>query len=79
MRHSSPKSGIGLQTNLKAPILLAQTFARQFPDGQQGNIVSLIDQRVWRPTPEYLSYSISKAGLSAARACSRRLSHLEML
>lgn len=49
--------------NLRAPLLLSQAFASQVPDGTEGNIVNIIDQRVWRLTPRFLSYTVSKAGL----------------
>ena len=52
-----------LDTNLRAPFVLAQAFARQLPAGQKGAIVNIIDQRVLKPTPQFLSYSLSKAGL----------------
>ncbi len=52
--------------NLRAPVFLAKIFAKQLPDNQQGNIVNLIDQRVWRLNPEFFSYTASKAGLWAA-------------
>ena len=51
-----------LETNLRAPFKLAQDFARQL-EGGQGAIVNIIDQRVLKPTPQFLSYSLSKAGL----------------
>lgn len=49
--------------HVKAPALLAQTFARALPQGQEGLIVNMIDQRVWRPTPRYFSYALSKSTL----------------
>lgn len=52
-----------IEVNLRAPLLLSQLFARQLPTGQNGNIINLIDQRVLKPTPQFLSYSVSKAGL----------------
>jgi NAD(P)-dependent dehydrogenase (short-subunit alcohol dehydrogenase family) len=52
--------------NLRAPMLLAQAFAQRLPDGLGGNIINIIDQRVLAPSPEFLSYSLSKAGLFAA-------------
>lgn len=55
-----------LAVNLEAPVFLAQAFARQLPASLTGNIVNLIDQRVWRPSPDFLSYGIAKAGLWAA-------------
>ncbi len=52
-----------MAVNLRAPMLLAQHFAQQVPEGQEAGIVNLVDQRVWRPTPQFFSYSITKAGL----------------
>jgi NAD(P)-dependent dehydrogenase (short-subunit alcohol dehydrogenase family) len=52
-----------IETNLRAPLLLAQLFAKQLPANAKGNIINIIDQRVLKPTPQFLSYSISKAGL----------------
>jgi NAD(P)-dependent dehydrogenase (short-subunit alcohol dehydrogenase family) len=52
-----------LEANLRAPFLLSQMFARQLPEGEKGAIVNIIDQRVLKPTPQFLSYSLSKAGL----------------
>lgn len=52
-----------LDVNLRAPLLLSQAFARQLPADSEGNIVNLLDQRVWRLTPFFLSYTVSKTGL----------------
>ena len=52
-----------IETNLRAPLLLSQMFAKQLPEGERGNIINIIDQRVLKPTPQFLSYSVSKAGL----------------
>jgi len=52
-----------METNLRAPFVLAQAFARQIPRDSHGAIVNLIDQRVLKPTPQFFSYSLSKAGL----------------
>jgi len=52
-----------LETNLRAPFVLSQAFARQVPRDGVGAIVNIIDQRVLKPTPQFLSYSLSKAGL----------------
>ncbi|TPI69094.1 SDR family oxidoreductase [Mesorhizobium sp. B3-1-3] len=49
--------------HVKAPALLARTFARALPEGEEGLIVNIIDQRVWRPTPRYFSYALSKSAL----------------
>ncbi len=52
-----------LDTNLLAPMLLTQGFARQLPKGVQGNIVNIADQRVFNLRPEFMSYTLSKTGL----------------
>ena len=52
--------------HVKAPALLAKNFARALPEGQEGLIVNIIDQRVWRPTPRYFSYALSKSALWTA-------------
>jgi NAD(P)-dependent dehydrogenase (short-subunit alcohol dehydrogenase family) len=50
-----------MEINLRAPFVLSQAFARQVPG--KGAIVNIIDQRVLKPTPQFISYSLSKAGL----------------
>jgi NAD(P)-dependent dehydrogenase (short-subunit alcohol dehydrogenase family) len=50
-----------IETNLRAPLVLARAFADQAEAG--ASIVNVIDQRVLKPTPQFFSYSISKAGL----------------
>jgi len=52
-----------IETNLRAPFVLSQAFARQVPRDGAGAIVNIIDQRVLKPTPQFMSYSLSKAGL----------------
>jgi len=52
-----------MEANLRAPFLMAQMFAKQLPREEKGNIINIIDQRVLKPTPQFLSYSLSKAGL----------------
>jgi NAD(P)-dependent dehydrogenase (short-subunit alcohol dehydrogenase family) len=52
-----------IEVNLRSPLVLSQTFAAQLPDGAAGNIINIIDQRVLKPNPQFLSYSLSKAGL----------------
>ena len=52
-----------IETNLRAPLVLSQGFARQLPAGVHGNIVNMLDQRVWNLTPYFLSYTVAKTGL----------------
>ena len=63
-----------IETNLRAPILLAQTFAAELPEDQEGLIVNLLDQRVWKPNPQFFSYALSRAALwSATRVMAQAL------
>lgn len=63
-----------LETNLRAPLVLAQAFAHRLPADRTGLIVNLLDQRVWRPRPEFFSYAISKEALwSATRMMAQAL------
>lgn len=59
-------------SNLRAPFWLIQSFAAQAPkagrdgDGQpvaRACVVNMIDQRVWRPAPDFMTYGLAKAGL----------------
>ncbi len=52
-----------VQVNLRAPFVLIQEFARRRPAGVPANVVNLIDERVWNPTPFFVSYTVSKMGL----------------
>ncbi|KJE34586.1 short-chain dehydrogenase [Thalassospira sp. HJ] len=52
-----------METNLRAPFVLSQEFAKHLPDDCKGAIINLIDQRVWNLTPHFMTYTLSKAGL----------------
>ena len=52
--------------NLRAPIFLAQAFAAQAPAGADVAIINLLDQRVLKPTPRFLSYGLTKSALHTA-------------
>lgn len=52
-----------MQVNLRTPFVLIQALVRQLPDGVPGNVINLLDQRVWNLTPHFTSYTLSKAGL----------------
>lgn len=63
---------MNIDSNLRAPFVLTQEFARQAPKAtRQKNaemvanacIINMIDQRVRNLTREYMSYTIAKAGL----------------
>ncbi|PRY93587.1 NAD(P)-dependent dehydrogenase (short-subunit alcohol dehydrogenase family) [Hasllibacter halocynthiae] len=59
-----------LGSNLEAPFWLMQAMAEQGlepgGDGEplaSGLVVNMVDQRVLKPTPEFATYSLAKAGL----------------
>jgi NAD(P)-dependent dehydrogenase (short-subunit alcohol dehydrogenase family) len=52
-----------LATNLRAPFVLMQAFARQLPAEADGAIINLLDERVSNLTPHFVSYTVSKAAL----------------
>ena len=63
-----------MQSNLRAPFVLMQAFAAQVPPAvpdaakepmAQGLVVNMIDQRIEKLTPEFMSYTLAKMGLWA--------------
>ena len=58
-----------MAVNLRAPALLSRDFARLLADGAgddaRGCIVNLLDQKLWNLNPDFLSYTVAKAGLQA--------------
>jgi NAD(P)-dependent dehydrogenase (short-subunit alcohol dehydrogenase family) len=52
--------------NLESPVFLARAFAEALPEGIEGAIVNVIDQRVLRLTPQHFSYTLSKSALWTA-------------
>lgn len=63
-----------IESNLRAPFVLTQAFAAQVPDASSdemeepvasGLIINMVDQRVRKLTPEFMTYTIAKMGLWA--------------
>ena len=52
--------------NLRAPAFLTRDLARQLPDGEEGAVVNIVDQRVWKLNPQFFSYTLTKAALFTA-------------
>lgn len=61
-------------SNLRAPFVLTQNFAAQAPEADidergepraQALVVNMLDQRVHKLTPEFMTYTIAKMGLWA--------------
>ena len=51
-----------ISTNLKAPALLSKEFSKNVR-GKNNNIINIIDQRIFKLTPYFFSYTLSKTGL----------------
>ncbi|MEO0358113.1 MAG: SDR family oxidoreductase [Pseudomonadota bacterium] len=63
-----------MESNLRAPFVLTQNFADQAPKAAtddagepvaQGLVVNMLDQRVHKLTPEFMTYTLAKMGLWA--------------
>ena len=54
--------GLHLRTNLRAPALLTKEISKLMKS-KNNNIINIIDQRVFKLTPYFFSYTISKTGL----------------
>lgn len=69
--HDTPETAtrdswdLHMQINLRAPFVLTQGFASQLSGDMEGNVINIIDQRVWNLSPVFTSYTLSKAGLWA--------------
>lgn len=56
-----------MEVNCHAPLILAQAFAKQLPEGTEGNIINMLDYTVFNPpTEQFFSYQISKSALHSA-------------
>jgi NAD(P)-dependent dehydrogenase (short-subunit alcohol dehydrogenase family) len=55
-----------LDIDLRAPVFLTQAFAALLPETEIGNVINLIDQKVWRLNPDFFSYTIAKSALWTA-------------
>jgi NAD(P)-dependent dehydrogenase (short-subunit alcohol dehydrogenase family) len=53
--------------NVAPAIVLAQSLATHLKGCREtGCVVNLLDQKLWNPNPDYLSYTLSKAALQTA-------------
>ena len=55
-----------MSANVAAPLLLAQALHAATPDGHQGVVINLLDQKLYNLNPDFLSYTLSKAALHTA-------------
>jgi NAD(P)-dependent dehydrogenase (short-subunit alcohol dehydrogenase family) len=61
-----------IESNLRAPVRLTQDFAAQAPRAMPDTrgepvagacVINMLDQRVWKPTPYFMSYTVAKSAL----------------
>ncbi|MGS0741226.1 SDR family NAD(P)-dependent oxidoreductase [Glaciimonas sp. GG7] len=55
-----------MRRNLTAPMLLTQALHAATPVGKQAVVINLLDQKLFSPEPDFLSYTLSKAALHSA-------------
>jgi NAD(P)-dependent dehydrogenase (short-subunit alcohol dehydrogenase family) len=56
-----------LRANTAPAIVLSQMLAEHLTARQaEGAVVNLLDQKLWNPNPDFISYTLSKAALEAA-------------
>jgi len=55
-----------MRVNVAAPLQLARALHARLPVGASGVVVNLLDQKLWNPNPDFLSYTLSKAALETA-------------
>ena len=55
-----------MHPNVVAPVLLAQALYEATPAQGKAVVINLLDQKLFNPNPDYLSYTLSKAALHSA-------------
>lgn len=66
LEHTRDNWDFHMGPNLRAPVLLAQHFARAIPEDEAGLIVNMIDMRVLKLNPLFFTYTLSKSALWSA-------------
>ncbi len=55
-----------MRINLTAPVMLLRALHARTKDGAHAFAINLLDQKVFNPNPDYLSYTFSKIALAGA-------------
>lgn len=55
-----------MRLNVAAPVILAQAMHGLLRAKQRGVVINLLDQKLFNPNPDFLSYTLSKAALQSA-------------
>jgi len=56
-----------MRTNVAPAVLLATLLSEHVKQRQsEGVVINLLDQKLWNPNPDFLSYTLSKAALESA-------------
>lgn len=64
--HTREDWDLHMDVNLRAPISLAQSMVAALPKNTKALIINLIDQRVWKLSPQFFTYTLSKSALWSA-------------
>ena len=64
--HSRESWDKHFEPNLRAPIHLSQQLAKALPKQDKALIINIIDQRVWNLSPDFFTYTLTKAALWTA-------------
>jgi NAD(P)-dependent dehydrogenase (short-subunit alcohol dehydrogenase family) len=63
---STASLDLHMHANVAAPILLSQALYQATAPDRQAVVVNLLDQKLYNPNPDFLSYTLSKAALLSA-------------
>ncbi|MDK9695031.1 MAG: SDR family oxidoreductase [Siculibacillus sp.] len=55
-----------LRLDLASPCLLTDAWLARLPEGVEGHVINIVDQRVFRPNPRFFSYTLAKSALWTA-------------
>jgi len=55
-----------MRVNLMAPVLLSSEMAKAHTDRSSGNVVNILDQKLFNLNPDFFSYTLSKHALLGA-------------
>lgn len=55
-----------LKVDLASPCLLTDAWLARLPDDAEGHVINIVDQRVWRPNPQFFTYTLAKSALWTA-------------
>ena len=55
-----------MAVNLRGPLQMAQRLIADLPDGSEGCVINILDQKLFNLNPDFYTYTLSKLGLKGA-------------